>query len=67
MWGEIFLASDSARSLWQSAVPPTVIRLHQALDPASDRLSLIVAQDFDLVVGTITKLKVSSDTLLDTG
>lgn len=60
---DLFLTRDIARSQWQSAVLPTVVRLQQALDLTADRLALLVAQDFDLVVGTIMKLNVSSDAL----
>jgi len=60
---ELFLTRDIARSQWQSAVLPTVMRLQQALDLTADRLALIVAQDFDLVIETIMKLNVSSDAL----
>ena len=60
---ELFLTRDIARSQWNSAVLPTVIRLQQALDLTSDRLALIVAQDFELVISTIMKLNIASDTI----
>ena len=59
----LFLREDVARAQWASSVVPTIIRLQQAIDLTADRVALVVAQDYGLVVDTIMKMHVASKTI----